>query len=81
MGFINPQLYAAVQTENFNEITLGNNGAFSAGPGWNPACGLGSPKMCIRDRLADSANLDPRQGRAALSGAIQTAQISIVSPE
>jgi len=44
VGFINPQLYAAVQTENFNEITSGNNGAFTAGPGWNPACGLGSPK-------------------------------------
>ena len=25
VGFINPQLYAAVQTENFNEITSGNN--------------------------------------------------------
>jgi kumamolisin len=44
VGFINPRLYAAVETQCFNEITTGNNGAFSAGPGWNPACGLGSPK-------------------------------------
>ncbi|HZD50305.1 MAG TPA: S53 family peptidase [Silvibacterium sp.] len=40
-GLINPDLYAAPSA--FNDITQGNNGAFSAGPGWDPCTGLGSP--------------------------------------
>ncbi|HEY1742992.1 MAG TPA: peptidase S53, partial [Granulicella sp.] len=27
----------------FHDITQGNNGAFSAGPGWDACTGLGSP--------------------------------------
>jgi kumamolisin len=27
----------------FRDITSGNNGAFSAGPGWDATTGLGSP--------------------------------------
>ena len=40
-GFVNPTLYA--NQSAFTDITSGNNGAFSAGPGWDPATGLGSP--------------------------------------
>jgi kumamolisin len=40
-GFVNPTLYA--NTKAFNDITSGNNGAFSAGPGWDACTGLGSP--------------------------------------
>jgi kumamolisin len=40
-GFINPVLYANAAA--FTDITSGNNGAFSAGPGWDPVTGLGSP--------------------------------------
>ena len=44
VGFVNPLLYGSAGTaDDFNEITSGNNGAFSAGPGWNPCTGLGSP--------------------------------------
>ena len=43
LGFINPTLYSLDQTENFHDITVGNNGAFAARPGWDPATGLGSP--------------------------------------
>jgi kumamolisin len=40
-GFINPTLY---QNPNaFHDITQGNNGAYSAGPGWDACTGLGSP--------------------------------------
>ncbi len=28
----------------FREIANGNNDGYSTGPGWNPCCGLGSPK-------------------------------------
>lgn len=40
-GFVNPALYAAPSA--FHDITSGNNGAFSAGPGWDACTGLGSP--------------------------------------
>jgi kumamolisin len=42
-GFINPQIYTAKAKSAFNDITSGNNGAFSAGPGWDACTGLGSP--------------------------------------
>ena len=45
-GFINPLLYQAASgpnTADFNDITSGNNGAYSAGPGWDACTGLGSP--------------------------------------
>jgi kumamolisin len=43
VGFIQPAIYAAKATLAFNDITQGNNGAFSAGPGWDACTGLGSP--------------------------------------
>jgi kumamolisin len=42
-GFIQPQIYAAKGAGAFRDITSGNNGAFSAGPGWDACTGLGSP--------------------------------------
>lgn len=44
LGFINPSLYALTEPNNgFNDITQGNNGSYSAGPGWDACTGLGSP--------------------------------------
>lgn len=40
-GLINPQLYAS--STNLHDITKGNNGDFSAAPGWDACTGLGSP--------------------------------------
>jgi kumamolisin len=42
-GFIQPRIYAPKAASSFNDITSGNNGAFSAGPGWDACTGLGSP--------------------------------------
>lgn len=42
-GFVNPALYAAGAKKSFRDITQGNNGSFSAGPGWDACTGLGSP--------------------------------------
>jgi kumamolisin len=42
-GFVQPQIYAAKAASAFNDIVSGNNGAFSAGPGWDACTGLGSP--------------------------------------
>jgi kumamolisin len=43
VGFVNPALYAASAKKAFRDITSGNNGAFTAGPGWDACTGLGSP--------------------------------------
>ena len=44
VGFINPLLYQDAGTaRDLNDITSGNNGAYSAGPGWDACSGLGSP--------------------------------------
>jgi len=43
VGFIQPAIYAAKAASAFNDITQGNNGGFSAGPGWDACTGLGSP--------------------------------------
>jgi kumamolisin len=42
VGFINPLLYSLGPTL-FHDIVEGNNGAYSAGPGWDACTGLGSP--------------------------------------
>jgi kumamolisin len=46
-GLIQPLLYNGVtagkDVAGFNDIVTGNNGAYSAGPGWDPCTGLGSP--------------------------------------
>jgi len=41
VGFVNPNLYG--DEADFHDITQGNNGAYKAGPGWDPCTGLGSP--------------------------------------
>ncbi len=42
-GFLQPTIYAAKAKSAFRDITVGNNGAFKAGPGWDACTGLGSP--------------------------------------
>jgi kumamolisin len=42
LGFLNPTLYALTsQSGAFRDITSGNNGSYSAGPGWDACTGLG----------------------------------------
>lgn len=44
VGFLNPLLYpSATETADFNDVTSGDNGAYTAGPGWDACTGLGSP--------------------------------------
>jgi kumamolisin len=56
-GLIQEQLYAGVTAgqaaPGFQDITEGNNGAFSAGPGWDACTGLGSPDgTALLDQLS-----------------------------
>jgi kumamolisin len=41
VGYVNPKLYQ--NGAALNDITEGNNGSFSAAPGWDACTGLGSP--------------------------------------
>lgn len=46
VGYLNPTLYQSIAGQRggaFNDITSGNNGDYSAGPGWDPCSGWGSP--------------------------------------
>ncbi|WP_027945923.1 S53 family peptidase [Amycolatopsis taiwanensis] len=47
LGLVHTQLYQGVQPgrpqPGFHDITSGNNGAYQAGPGWDPCTGLGTP--------------------------------------
>jgi len=42
-GYLNPILYSANVATTFHDITSGNNNGYSAGPGWDPCTGLGTP--------------------------------------
>lgn len=42
-GFLNPVLYARFANGVLRDITVGDNGAYSAGPGWDACTGLGTP--------------------------------------
>ena len=44
VGFMNPLLYGSLASTGVcRDVTGGNNGAFSAGPGWDACTGWGSP--------------------------------------
>jgi kumamolisin len=48
VGYLNPVLYqiglpGGSEPGAFHGITSGTNGSYTAGPGWNPCTGLGSP--------------------------------------
>jgi len=44
VGFLNPLIYGSLASKGpFNDISTGNNGAYSAGLGWDACTGEGSP--------------------------------------
>jgi kumamolisin len=49
VGFINARLYASPSA--LRDIVSGNNGAYAAGPGWDPCTGLGSPDGPLLESL------------------------------
>jgi kumamolisin len=60
VGLLNPQIYQSGLASAFHDVTSGSNGAYSAGPGWNPCTGLGSP-----DGSALATALQPLAGTSA----------------
>ena len=45
LGFAGPILYSSGESSAFNDITIGANGAYSAGPGYDLVTGLGTPDI------------------------------------
>jgi kumamolisin len=43
VGYLNPLLYTKDVGATLHDITVGNNGTYSAGPGWDACTGLGTP--------------------------------------
>jgi len=43
VGYLNPLLYSTSVEKTLHDITSGNNGGWSSGPGWDPCTGLGTP--------------------------------------
>ncbi|MEO8970568.1 MAG: S53 family peptidase [Ktedonobacteraceae bacterium] len=59
VGYLNPILYQnyaqLVQANALRDVTSGNNGAYSAGPGWDACSGVGSPDGSkLRDALTSA---------------------------
>ncbi|MBV8735536.1 MAG: S8/S53 family peptidase [Solirubrobacterales bacterium] len=58
LGFVDPLLYTLARSTQqfppFHDVTLGGNRHYQAGPGWDPATGLGSPDVfnLARDLVA-----------------------------
>jgi len=63
VGFLNPLLYSKLPQGILNDITQGNNGQYSAGPGWDPVTGLGSPNGAnIVSALQPPSKVTPQRG-------------------
>jgi kumamolisin len=56
IGLLNPHLYPLAGTSAFNDITSGNNGFYTAGPGYDLCTGIGSPNVAnLLSALAGTA--------------------------
>ena len=55
LGYFNARLYA-ITPPVLNDITSGNNGAYSAGPGWDACTGLGTPNGVALDSALQSTS-------------------------
>ncbi len=69
VGYLNPLLYSAGVESTLHDITVGSNGGYNAGKGWDPCTGLGTPDgaaLLGALRGAPQAHgTAPPQGRAA----------------
>jgi kumamolisin len=63
LGYFNAKLYA-ITPPVLNDITTGNNGAYSAGPGWDACTGLGTPNgAALESALQTTSTADAASKR------------------
>jgi kumamolisin len=65
VGYINPLLYTSNVETTFHDITVGDNGGWSAGPGWDPCTGLGTPNGSALLAAIGGKPASAQQGRGA----------------
>ena len=64
LGFLNPSIYSILNnpgeySKAFHDITVGNNNPNSAGVGWDPLTGVGTPDLSVlANYLAPTGSLD-----------------------
>jgi kumamolisin len=61
VGYLNPNLYQSLAGDpgTFQDITSGNNGDYSAGPGWDPCTGWGSPNGATLLQALSAGTISP----------------------
>ncbi len=74
-GFLNPTLYqnyaTLQQNHAFNDVTEGNNGAYTAGTGWDACTGLGTPNGTpLATALATTPGQPGAQKEPTLPGSV-----------
>jgi len=72
LGFISSSLYRIDQSSGFRDITMGNNGGYTAAFGWDPVTGMGSPignqmVQALQGAMAQTATQRTEQRVAATS--------------
>jgi kumamolisin len=73
LGLVQPALYAGIEpgqpVAGLRDITVGNNGAYTAGPGWDACSGLGVPiGTSLQARLAAGTGSGGGTGSGTGSG-------------
>jgi kumamolisin len=69
VGYLNPLLYTSNVESSLHDITVGNNGTYSAGPGWDACTGLGTPNgaallAALGTTTSTKQKKPPAKGRA-----------------
>jgi kumamolisin len=55
VGFLQPFLYSSAGSAALHDVVSGSNAAYTAGPGWDPCTGLGSPNGAALLKALSSA--------------------------
>ncbi len=80
LGFLDPSLYAVARSGNgataFHDITSGSNG-FSAGVGWDPVTGIGSPNAAVLLPLLARPTWSPSVGSLQLLASPRFAPVGV----
>ena len=86
LGFLNPRLYPLANSIAFRDITLGNNGNYYAGTGYDLCTGIGSPNVAnLIQATFIEANQAPQittavTNRFTTLGQSASFAVSVVSP-
>lgn len=71
VGLLNPWIYPLIGTPSFRDITVGTNGSYDAGPGYDLCTGIGVPDMAnlIEQPLSKTtaANIPAALGNAVVT--------------